>query len=573
MTLVIENNVIWQIIWRIDPTDEVMKIQEWKQNLLKIWMKLSLYKVVNKVVTQREIVRVISITWNIIGIERAVELCPINNSSIEESQIALEFESGDEFSNNLTAQDFKDLNTWVENNSEYIENIKSWEILLKNWIDTLSIETDSDDDWDWDENTLAKINVAWIELNWNTHNTAWGIPLINSSTWKLESSLIWSAETENLLIKWLVPDETNIQINWKDPVFLYRRWIIHTFTNIVEQTNVSNTWNLWSDSASFLLGQGFQVTWSYTWIQSVTFKIKKTGSPTDEIWCYIIDSDKSTILHTSSNTISPGTTAENHIFTFENTNGSLTPWTQYYFMCYRTWWSVNAYHNYIFSSHSNSYSNWSTARATQSFVSWTDYSNYDLYFSFIQIYQDATEDINKIYKTTEWTILWLYSWVTDSISSINLINKWIYEHYEDLNPNTHYYITSLWEITANSIWNTYIWKSIDIRKILVDISVRENIWLNVVWSSLDDKIYTYVAPKSWFYEVQFLYNHPYSNSNTIWKIVTAWKTYIWDLADNNQYKNMVNIIYCEWGTNIDIHLVLSNITYPWIAQSLQIKSL
>ncbi len=109
MSLVIENNVDWEIDWTVAPTDEIMKVSWWKEALLKIWMKLTLFKVVDKVITQREIIKVTSITGNVIWIERAVEPCPLNKNSTEETQTPLEFNGWDFFSNNLTAEDISSL--------------------------------------------------------------------------------------------------------------------------------------------------------------------------------------------------------------------------------------------------------------------------------------------------------------------------------------------------------------------------------------------------------------------------------------------------------------------------------
>ncbi len=217
MGLVIENNVIWQIVWTVDPTDEIMKVSWWKEKLLKIWMKLALYKVVNKVVTQREIVKVTSITWNIIWIERNVEGCPLNDNSIEESQVALEFHSWDFFSNNLTAGDLKDLQNDSLANGQYIDKIKSWEIELS-WGDILEVQKS--------DNTLAKIKSSEILLNWNSKNTAWWIIELDwDGNVPSDNLPTQNAETEKLLIKDMIPAETHWQVWGKDPIYLYRKWI------------------------------------------------------------------------------------------------------------------------------------------------------------------------------------------------------------------------------------------------------------------------------------------------------------------------------------------------------------
>ncbi len=449
MSLIVGNNIIWEIIWTVDPTDEVMRITSWKENLLEVWMKLYLYKVSNKVVTQREIVRVSTITWNVIGIERAIESCPLNDNATENSQIALEFSSWDFFSNNFTAEDIK-----------YIED----EIATKVWEDDETI-TKQGNEFNGVEQLVKTDDTGKIDADL--------IPVSSDS----------SDSSENLLIKDMIPGETNEQVNGKDPVFLYGKWYL-TVTRTTDAIGNSYVdgdsdlkWYLvWDGWTIQKIGQYFQ-PWTlnesiYTWISQVDVTdVKKIGNPSDSIICKIYEYDYInesiwTLISTSTNTTNPSSSRGNQRFYFDDNTITDTNW--YAIFIERTWSYDNS--NYYEVSWSN-YSQIDYAWMVTLRWNWSTVQNTDDLGIYVTRYYDSwiNEDTSKIYKRTSWDVLWLYSWVTTMDSEINLINSGIYEHYEDIEDNTDYYITSTWELTTSASGNTLIGKSVSNRKILLDI--------------------------------------------------------------------------------------------------------
>lgn len=172
MAIISGNNIIWGIIGKIEPTDDIMKIDSGKEELLSVWMKLTLSKEENSVVIQREIVRVTSINDNIIWIDRAVEACPLNDNATENTQIALEFETWDIFSWNLTSWDLESLN-------QSISNIEA------NKLDRNTAET-INEEWEFTNGVVAnEIFVNNLNQNWRYQKV---IYVSNTSKWLADGS-------------------------------------------------------------------------------------------------------------------------------------------------------------------------------------------------------------------------------------------------------------------------------------------------------------------------------------------------------------------------------------------------
>ena len=478
--------------------------------------------------------------------------------------------SGDVFSFELSNRAYEEC---VANDSESPKvrqqgsfSFEAWKTTIRQYLSEKNLD-------DLEEEIASKVagDDETVTKQWNDFN--WVEQLVKTNIdWKIDTALIGvdNVEAEKLTIQGLIPGEANWQINWKDPVFLYRkwdennweevdkiykatsweilglyRWITEWYSNPVYFYN-SSILDIYSDNSFALIAQHSQST-----ISSIIFKANFVWSWSFDFGIYPLinwELDENNPIFTknwinfdiqTANTQPvdllidfwedvPITPNQDYWFKIENplwdenNKISLFYWTDYeqkdFYSFNYTWTSTQSY-TYNFPAEEKDIKRMkvevgSTTNWYYSNISFKVYQNSSLIAEknnfrgdgIVEFNVDGSQwDLNiQVSKwNSDWTgtssfalnditifssmnnvlnlntsvylnnyILWIlsYSLISSYLTPwINLINQWIYEHYEDIEDNTTYYITSSWELKTEASGNTEIGKSISTRKILLNI--------------------------------------------------------------------------------------------------------
>lgn len=317
---------------------------------------------------------------------------------------------------------------------------------------------------------------------------------------------------------------------WEDlwvwvPVFLWT-WIVNK--ELIQQ--LTETWdrNFWNWT-NIRYQQPF-----FTWtqdniIRSVTVKLKKTWSPTDNVNLYIISSDRNTVVATSTTTVWWGTITWSYVeYTFTFNDDVLWYNTLYYFELKRS--------------------------STQ------DASNY---------YKIEYGNVSTTYKIAWWD--WYYNWSTrvrldggDAATAYYKIQMgYNYTSWSIYRIDTNYNSTSncIWiTAEAKTTWNTWLvtmlWTNSNFTNLIPNKQYSPN--NSVVWS----KVALFNSTSHFWYAVSN--QEKYSTSFILWKTSIVSQVMLWISRNGTPSDNVIVRIETDnsWSPSWTLADVNATITIP-----------
>jgi len=409
---------------------------------------------IEKNIIEREIIRVTNRNTDTLTIQRAVEKCPISDSTFIQTQNPVEIKKGWILEGRLTAEEIIKL----ENNSNYITNIENW---------ILETETDLEiQNQTW---TLQKINVQEIIRQGNTENTANGVVIVWND-WKIDWNLLLATPTDQIQIK--RPAWENNIAPW-DLIRLWITYILINLFNIYQNTNnnVFATWITNSQKVGQTFTTGATLTnWFEYILTSISPKIYKQWNPTDNWTVKLYDSAGWTLIANSTTSRAGSTISTTPSFVnFNFDNIILQPNTQYFFEFSRSWSINNS--NYIWVR----FYSWNALNSASMWnlpvnLIWDNINvwAWDMAF-YVYIGKIKIQDNSKVFKLISWEkSLWFAdnSWNLDDEISINI--WWIDKNQSWLIIDENYYpSTTAWLISTTTSGNT-IWRAISSTELLIN---------------------------------------------------------------------------------------------------------
>lgn len=131
-----ENNARSLLTSNIWTLDTAIPITAWEWDLWKADMVACLEHYENEICVKREIIKIISVAWDSLVVERWFAECVINDSTKEQWSTAQEFVVWDSLSLYLSKELRESITNWLVQNIEDIETMQNNVATIKNCIDT-----------------------------------------------------------------------------------------------------------------------------------------------------------------------------------------------------------------------------------------------------------------------------------------------------------------------------------------------------------------------------------------------------------------------------------------------------
>lgn len=319
-----QNNIYFKLWAWLSTIGDLVVIWEWKENLIpdftseETWkqFKWTVVKFKGWVVFQTEIVNALSKNWKNIIIDRAVEACPMNWSSVELTQSPYKFDEGDYFYMNFTAWDIKDIisiiqaeetaritannlklnnstHLWItdnytfdgseSNNTIFWTSTSSWDITynldlslfnLSNWLYRFTFIKSTSD-----SNKVIIDVWVWNTIDWNQTYILTNefetvtIEIVSSSFSKIiaTSNKATSVDINSLEEKtdWDLSDLAVIYSAWNKKISVdnfvntLKTYQLNTWLSNWDLVQLLNTWKV--DALDLVSFSGIQVSWPWYW--------------------------------------------------------------------------------------------------------------------------------------------------------------------------------------------------------------------------------------------------------------------------------------------------------------------
>lgn len=515
----LKNNCQAQLLTPINATDTTLVLQTgqgWKMPTSFPFL-LVLEKIVSWITTFREIIKVTNRTWDILTIVRSAWTCLPNDSSNTPWTTAFAFAYWDYVTLAVLSEIIEDIQnefntkqnncimltksanytfTWAEaNNTWFSTNTTSWNITYT-LNPTLFPTTNG-----MYEFTICKstndVNTVIIDVwAWKTIDTAQTYILTNymeSVTIRIASSTFVKviATTNRTVVIAPIPATQSTFIAWENITAwdALRNWsnVMSTLTWSILNTTSSQSQVFWNSTADFekVWQEFFINTTPNLYLQEIRIKLFKTGSPTDNVQVKIYQSNKTTLVATSTNTISWTTiTGSEAEYTFIFNNILLTNSTTYFFEISRTWsMDVSNYYN---TRESNSSNYWNWVWAYYRSWAWNNLTaSVDITFS-IYLWNLLWETTTSLYKTDSSDVrkinfIWFAINTATTWNNVIVDTSWISTTQSSLSAWLDYYLSNTpWAISTTPWTNVkYIWTAVS----STWIQLRDT-WLNwTLWNT------------------------------------------------------------------------------------------